>query len=141
MSEAFRASEIIDRPVEDVWIALTDWTNAHRWMPGVESLLAEGDIAVGTKLTFRARGKDRPSQIVKLESGTSLTLQSVQGGVTADYTYSLRSRGDEATDATLVAECETEGILWTALSPVIRFAVRRTDSRQLEALKAMIERN
>ena len=39
------------KPAPQVWEALTDWTNAHRWMPGIEGMTAEGETSTGTKLT------------------------------------------------------------------------------------------
>ena len=139
MSKALEAQATIDAPVGVVWSALTDWDNAHRWMAGVDSMTADGGVEVGTKLTFRARGKDRPSEIAQLEPGRSVTLRSVQGGVVADYTYELTPINDHATRASLVAECSTSGLLWNLAGPVLRFAMRRTDGGQIDALKKVVE--
>ena len=66
MTRTLSVEEEIQRPAEEVWDALTDWPNAHKWMPGIEGMAAEGETAAGTKLTFRARGADgrAPSSIV-----------------------------------------------------------------------------
>ena len=56
--------------------ALIDWDNAHRWMPGIDKLHANGPTEVGTTLSFHARGKDRPSEIIALEPGRRLVLRS-----------------------------------------------------------------
>jgi uncharacterized protein YndB with AHSA1/START domain len=69
MTRAFSVSQRIDRPVEEVWSRLTDWEAAPGWMPGVESMSADGPIEVGTNLTFRARGKDCPSEITAVTPG------------------------------------------------------------------------
>ena len=37
MAQAFSVEEVIQRPAPQVWEALTDWPNAHRWMPAVRS--------------------------------------------------------------------------------------------------------
>lgn len=139
MSKALEAEATINAPVGLVWSQLTDWTNAPRWMSGVDSMTADGGVEVGTKLTCRARGRDRPSEIVRLEDGTSVTLRSIQGGVVADYTYVLTPIDDHTTRASLIAECKTSGLLWNMAGPVLRFAMRRTDSGQIEELKKVVE--
>jgi uncharacterized protein YndB with AHSA1/START domain len=140
VTEAFHATTVIDQPADAVWTALTDWSRAADWMPGVDAVRAGGATAVGTELTVRARGKDRTSTITALDPGRSLTLTSVQGGVTADYVYSLAPAGAEAgrTTVTLAADVRTSG-LWTIAAPLLRAAIRRADGGQLEAFKRTVE--
>lgn len=107
-------------------------------MSGVDSMMAGGPNEVGTELMFRARGRDRPSSIAAIEPGRSVTLRSVQGGVTADYRYRLEPVSESVTDVGLDADCSTTG-LWSVAGPLLRFAMKRTDSGQLEALKEMLE--
>jgi uncharacterized protein YndB with AHSA1/START domain len=137
MAQAFTVSREFDRPASAVWEQLTDWDRAAGWL-GVDAIRAEGPTAVGTELVFRARGKDRRSEIVALDPGRSITLRSRQGGVTADYTYSVEPAG-AGSRATLTADVRTSG-LWALLGPVIRGAVRREDAGQLEALERTLAR-
>ncbi len=139
MAHAFSVEEIIPHPVPQVWAALTDWPNAHRWMPGIDKITADGETAEGTELTFRARGKDRSSTIVRCVAGESIVLRSVQGVVTADYTYEVHEHGDGTSRVTLTADCQSTGVLWRAMSPLLRIAIRASDGKQLRLLKAMIE--
>jgi len=139
MSKALEANATINASPEVVWATLTDWAQANRWMSGVESMSADGPVAVGTKLMFRARGKDRPSEIVQVDPGRSMTLRSVQGGVTADYTYELVPLDGDSTRASLAAQCQTSGVVWGLLGPAIRFAMRRADRGQMDALKKTVE--
>jgi uncharacterized protein YndB with AHSA1/START domain len=132
MAQAFTVSREMDRPPGTVWEQLTDWDRAAEWL-GVDSLRAEGPTAVGTQLVFQARGKERRSEIVALEPGRSITLRSRQGGVTADYTYGVEPR-ETGSRATLTADVRTSG-LWALLGPVIRAAIRKEDSGQLDALE------
>ena len=37
-----------DRPASEVWERLTDWENAHQWMPGIDGMAADGETAAGT---------------------------------------------------------------------------------------------
>ena len=132
MTQAFSAVRELDRPAPAVWEQLTDWDRAAGWL-GVDSIRAEGPTAVGTELVFRARGKDRRSEIVALDPGRSVTLRSRQGGVTADYTYAVEPAGT-GSRATLTADVRTSG-LWSLLGPIIRAAIRREDAGQLEQLE------
>ena len=122
----------------DVWRALTDWPRAPEWMNGIDSMAADGPLAVGTELTFRARGKDRHSEIADLDPGHSVTLRSRQGGVSADYTYTVESTGDGRSRLSLVAECRPGG-LWRLYGPLLKWMIRRTDGGQPAALKALVE--
>ena len=94
--------------------------------------------AVGAVLTFHARGKERTSEIVALDPGCSITLRSVQGGVSADYVYGLTLLGDDHCEATLSAACNMTGA-WRLLGPIIRPAMKRSDSGQMDALKRVVE--
>ena len=134
MTEVFTAEVTIGRPLGAVWARLIDWDNAARWMPGVEALRAHGPTATGTTLVFITRGKERTGQIAALDPGRSITLRSIQGGVTADYVYTCASRGD-GTRVSLVADCRMTGPV-RLLGPVIRSAIRRADSGQLNAFAA-----
>lgn len=132
MTQAFTVSRELDSPPGTVWEQLTDWDRAAEWL-GVDSIHAEGPTAVGTTLVFRARGKDRRSEIVDLDPGRSITLLSRQGGVTADYVYTVEPTGS-GSRATLTADVRTGG-LWSLLGPVIRAAIRKEDAGQLDALE------
>ena len=112
MVQAFEVTREVDHPVEQVWRQLTDWDRAAGWL-GVDSIRAEGPTRAGTTLTFVTRGKERTSEIAEVDPGRSLTLRSQQGGVTAD----VRTRG-----------------AWALAGPMIRAAIRKTDSGQLDAL-------
>jgi carbon monoxide dehydrogenase subunit G len=140
VTQAFHATTVIDRAPAIVWAALTDWPRAAEWLPGVDSVQAGGPAAVGSSLTMHARGKDRTSTITALDPGRSLTLRSVQGGVTADYTYTLTPSGDgdDRTTVDLAADVRTTGV-WTVFGPLLRAAIRRADGGQLEAFTRTVE--
>jgi carbon monoxide dehydrogenase subunit G len=135
MTEVFTAETTIDGPVDAVWARLVDWdTAAAQWMSGVDELRAQGPTAAGTTLVFTTRGKVRTGQIVALDPGRSVTLRSIQGGVTADYVYACVQH-DKGTRVSLVADCSITDPL-RLLGPVIRYAIRRADSGQLDAFAA-----
>lgn len=103
-------------------------------MPGIGSLRARGASAPGTALVFTARGKERTGQIAAPEVGRSITLRSVQGGVTADYVCAC-SQQDAGTRVSLTVDCRTSGA-FRLLGPVIWSAIRQADAGQLDAFAA-----
>ncbi|MCE3277646.1 MAG: hypothetical protein K0R13_3501 [Propionibacteriaceae bacterium] len=122
MTEVFTADTTIDRSVDVVWARLID----------------RGPTEIGTTLIFTTRGKERTGQIAALNPGRSITLRSVQGGVTADYVYKCSGYGD-GTRVRLLADCSMTGPV-RLLSPLIRSAIRRADSGQLDAFAATFTR-
>jgi uncharacterized protein YndB with AHSA1/START domain len=131
MSRAFSVTRQIDHPADEVWRQLTDWDRAAGWL-GVDSIRAEGPTQVGTTLRFVTRGKERTSEITELEPGRWITLRSQQGGVTADYRYTVEPAA-AGSRVTLTADVRTAGA-WALAGPLIRTAIRRTDGGQLDAL-------
>jgi uncharacterized protein YndB with AHSA1/START domain len=137
MTQAFRRERVIEAPVDEVWRRLTDWDRAAGWL-GVDAIRADGPTRPGTTLRFTARGKEHTSEITALDPGRSITLRSQQGGVTADYTYAVAA-DPGGTRVTLTADVGTRGGWWLA-GPMIRGAIRRTDSGQLDALDREVAR-
>ena len=140
MGEGFRASEHVERAVEDVWACLTDWQRAPDWMNGIDEMhaIADGPVGEGTRLVFRARGAERASTIVDWSPPRRLALRSRQGGMTATYEYTCEPE-DGGTRLTLKARCEARGFGWRLASPLIQYLMKRTDSGQVAALKRLVE--
>lgn len=138
MAQAFTVEATIDRSADEVWRTLTDWSAAPRWMAGVESLAIDGELRPGASLRFRSRGKERLAEVVEVEPAHALVTRSRQGGVTADYHYRLRPTTDGGTVVSLTADVRTRGVM-SLLGPVLRWAIRRSDANQVEALRQLIE--
>lgn len=139
MPVVFTAEDIIHRSADEIWAVLTDWEKAPRWMSGIDRMSVHGEFMIGAELVFHARGKERISTVANLEVGKLLGLRSTQGGVTADYTYTLAPLNPDSTRVTLVANCQTRGLFWLLISPLLRLAIRLTDRGQVTALKQVIE--
>ncbi len=131
MTEVFTAQAVVDRPVEEVWARLVDLERAPAWMSGVDRLRVLGPVTAGTSVVFSARGRDRTSTITALDPGRSLTLRSVQGGVTADYTYTC-TPAEGGTRVELIARTRMTGGM-RLLGRVVRAAIRRADRGQVDA--------
>ena len=140
MANGFSARATLDHAPVEVWAYLTDLGNAPQWMRGVEAFeqITPGPLQVGTCLRFRARGKQRECRVTALIPCEQLALTSVQGGVTATYTYMLAPDGD-GTELTLEASCTATG-LWTLIHPLIVFAMKRSDASHVTNLKAAMDR-
>jgi hypothetical protein len=87
---------------------------------------------------IRRRGKERSSEIVAIDEGRAVVLRSVQGGVSADYTYGVESVDEWSARVSLGAECSTSGA-WTLVARLMRYVVRRTDGGQTDALRRWVE--
>lgn len=133
MRRLFQVDTVIDRPVAEVWTELTAWDRAPRWMNGIDSMRVEG-----TQVTYEARGKTHQAEITAIEPGRSVTIVNRQGGVTARYVYHLSPEEGDRTKATLTADLGITGFPTVLLGPVIRTAIRRTDSGQLQALREVL---
>ncbi len=107
-------------------------------MSGVESMRTDGPTQIGTRLTFHTRGKDRDATIAACEPQRMIVLRSVQGNITADYTYSLQPVGDARTKVRLVADCSAAGFMGL-LAPLLRMAMKLTDGGQVDKLKSFVE--
>lgn len=135
----FESNAIINKSITEVWSYISDFSNADKWMTGVKNLRPKelGSIGKGSKLLFRSRGSERASEITAWDSPKTMELTSTQGGVTATYTYSLKSIGDK-TELTLKAGCIATG-LWKILHPIIVIAMRASDSKHPIQIKKAIE--
>lgn len=136
---AIDTSTTVAAPPDEVWRALTDWSHARRWMPGVQELRASGDaLAPGTILTFTVRGKERIAVVEEVAAPGHLVLVSRSGPVTATYRYRLDAEADGRTRLGLVAEVRVGGPL-VLLAPVIRRSIAREDGVQPDRLRALVE--
>ena len=139
MTEAFTTEETVSVAGEKAWAALTDLANAPVWMPGIDSMTLSGDLVPGAIVTFHTRGKENTSTITELDPGRSMTLRSVQGGVTADYVYRVETLTDATSRVILTADVMTAGAM-KLLGPVIRSAISKADGTQLARFKEFVER-
>lgn len=136
----FVVTETIPHPLEAVWALASDLSHAPRWMSGVDAMRIEGGgpIERGSTLVFVARGAERGSTVARWEPQRCFALRSVQGGVTATYTYTFETHGQGSTRATLEAVCEFRGAM-KLMSPLIGWMVKRTDGGQLRDLAAAMK--
>ncbi|KQR17495.1 SRPBCC family protein [Cellulomonas sp. Leaf334] len=135
MTTAIDTTTTIAAPPDAVWAALTDWSLASRWMPGVTAM--SGPVSPGAVVTFTVRGKDRTAVVDTLDPPRTLALLSRSGPVTALYTYTLTGSAG-GTSLHLLADVQVRGPL-KVLAPVIRRSIAKEDGIQPERLRAVVE--
>lgn len=144
MSSGFVVSEIIDRPLDEVWQYLTDFRRAPTWMKGLKSMapLTDGPVREGSRYAAKLLGPGRraqqENQIVLWKPRERFALEARDGRLVANYEYSCEAIGNR-TRVTLNARCRTRGMLWRTLSPALTFVMKQTDGTQLQLLKRAIE--
>lgn len=137
MTTAIDTTTTVAAPPDAVWAALTDWSLAPRWMPGVTAM--SGPVSPGAVVTFTVRGKERTAVVETLDAPRTLALLSHSGPVTAVYTYRLAAAGG-GTTLRLLADVEVRGPL-KVLAPVIRRSIAKEDGVQPERLRAVVEQS
>ncbi|GEK21909.1 SRPBCC family protein [Cellulomonas xylanilytica] len=135
MTTAIDTTTAIAAPPVAVWAALTDWSLASRWMPGVTTMT--GAVEQGAVVTFTVRGKERTAVVETLDAPRTLALLSRSGPVTAVYTYTLTAT-PSGTDLHLLADVTVRGPL-SLLAGLIRGAVAKEDGVQPENLREVVE--
>ena len=112
MSSGFVITEIIDRPLDEVWRYLTDFGRAPNWMNGLKSMqpITDGPIGEGSRFVAKLSGPGRhaqqENQIVLRKPRDRFALEAREGGVTAIYEYRCEPMGS-GTRVTLTAKCRT----------------------------------
>lgn len=140
MANGFTAKATLEQTPVEVWAYLTDLDNAGEWMRGVDGLeqVSPGPLQVGSCLRFRSRGRVRETRVTALIPCERLALTSIQGGITATYTYMLAPEGD-GTELTLEATCTATG-LWKLVHPLIVFAMKQSDASHVRNFKEAMNR-
>ncbi|MET8849797.1 SRPBCC family protein [Amycolatopsis sp. NPDC004625] len=121
-----------------------DPSHAPEWYANIESVEWEtpAPLSVGSRLAFVARFLGRrlayTYEIVALVPGERLTMRTAQGPFPMETTYTFADHGTAATRVTLRNRGEPKG--FSAISaPLIARAMRRANTKDLAALKALLE--
>jgi uncharacterized protein YndB with AHSA1/START domain len=136
-----RLSQVIDRPVADVFRAVVDVESFPRWNPTTKSArkLSEGETGEGTRFELAIRGFGRTVQELRgLEVDRRVTLVPHIKGLAGGHTFVFTSL-DGRTRVDHELEMSPLGAL-RALGPIIRIVGRRNLRRTASALKGWLER-
>ncbi len=134
---AFVRSITIDRPIDDVWSLMTDWSRAAEWWPRVLEVEGPTPVGSGDMLTFSYQGTQASATVDVADEPSRLVIRRVNGPVVATFDYRLGSNTN-ATTVSLRAELVAEQAL-RVVAPLLRLALAHTDRSQLGLLKELAE--
>jgi len=141
---AFTVSELIRKPIDDVWAVAGDPTRFPEWMQGVDEVEYpdEGAMEAGARLpiTVTDRGRTRTSTLKLVDWDPPRRFAIAAGNETAGtlYRYSFEpARDGTATRAVLEAEVAIQG-KWRFVAWLLKKGMKRADGGQLRALARLV---
>ncbi len=136
-------SIIISRPIEEVFVYVSDFRNAIQWQAGVVEVrqTPEGPVRKGTQIifvrTFLGRKIEGASEVVEYGPPTKHTFQSTSGPL--PFTVSrIFEPTLEGTKVTIVFEMQPGGVFALA-EPLIARSLKRSVEADFGNLKDLLE--
>src|SRR5688572_2215500 len=137
---------VIDRPREEVAGYASDPTHAPEWYVNIQSVewKSPPPLHVGARVAFVAQFLGRrlayTYEIVELVPGERLVMRTAEGPFPMETTYTWEPAGPTATRMTLRNRGEPAGFA-KVTAPLMAAAMRRANRKDLEHLKALLERS
>ncbi len=131
-----------DRPVEDVFAYLADFSTTEEWDPGVVRATRNGNgtIGVGTTFdlvaSFLGRENALTYEVVEYEAPHAITLRGENATVVSLDRITTEPDGD-GTKITYDADLSLKGPLKLG-DPLLKLAFGRVGDRALEGLRATL---
>ena len=135
---------VIQRPLAEVADYAIDPGNAPQWYANIVSVEWETPppLAVGSRLAFEAHFLGRTLvytyDVVEMQPRQRLVMRTAQGPFPMETTYTWTSEGTEATRMTLRNRGQPSGFAGVA-APAMSLAMRRANTKDLTALKRLLE--
>lgn len=135
---------VIDRPVAEVSSYAGDPGNAPSWYANIRSVDWRSDppVRVGSRMDFVASFLGRTLaytyEVTELVPGERLVMRTAQGPFPMRTTYTWEPAGEGSTRMTLRNDGEPSGFS-RAAAPVMGLAMRRAMTKDLAALKRLLE--
>jgi uncharacterized membrane protein len=141
-----RSEIVIDRPRAEVAAYAADPGNATEWYENIKvaEWRSEPPLAIGSRVAFTAEFMGRrltyTYEVVELEPGERLVMRTTEGPFPMETTYAWSdAQGGTGTRMTLRNRGEPSGFARVA-APVMARAMRRANTKDLQRLKALLER-
>ncbi len=137
-------SELINRPVEVVAGYASDPSHAPEWYANISEVVWKTPPPphVGSEAAFVARflGRElRYTYVIVTRTPESLVMRTAQGPFPMETSYHYESMPDGTTRMTLRNRGTPSGFS-RLVAPFLRIAMRRATSKDLRALKQILER-
>jgi Polyketide cyclase / dehydrase and lipid transport len=135
----------IARPRAEVADYAADPDHATAWYENIKAVEWQSSrpLAVGTRLAFVARFIGRrlayTYEVAELVPGERFVMRTAQGPFPMETVYTWEDAGAGATRMTLRNRGEPAGLARLA-APIIAAAMRRANRKDLEKLRAILER-
>lgn len=135
---------VIERPRETVAAFASAPDNAPRWYVNIKSIewVTTPPLTLGSKVAFVASFLGRrlayTYEIVEYVPGARLVMRTAQGPFPMETTYEWHALDERRTRMTLRNRGEPTGFSRIA-APMMRLAMRRANTKDLEQLKAILE--
>lgn len=134
----------IDQPVDKVSAYASDPANAPNWYVNIKSVewITSPPLAVGSRVAFVAHFLGRrlayTYEIVEFAPGSRLVMRTSEGPFPMETTYAWESEGPQVTRMTLRNRGEPSGF-GKLMAPFMASAMRRANTKDLAALKSLLE--
>ena len=134
----------IARPRAEVAAFASDPDNATPWYENIRSVEWQSPrpLAIGTRLEFVAQFLGRrlacTYEVAELVAGERFVMRTAQGPFPMETTYSWEDVGDGVTRMMLRNRGDPAGFAKLS-APMVAVAMRRSNRKDLERLKAMLE--
>jgi uncharacterized protein YndB with AHSA1/START domain len=136
---------VINRPRERVSAYAADPSHAPEWYVNIKSVewKTPPPVQTGSRMAFVAHFLGRrlayTYEVVELVPGERLVMRTAEGPFPMETTYTWESAGGETTRMTLRNRGEPRGFAKIA-APLMASAMRRANRKDLQQLKALLER-
>ena len=136
---------VIQRPRDQVAAYASDPDNAPEWYVNIKSVRWQTPkpLALGSRVTFVAeflgRTLEYTYEIVDYAPGRRLVMRTAEGPFPMQTTYTFEDDGAGATRMALRNSGMPSGFS-RVLTPVMEFAMRRANRKDLARLKGILER-
>ena len=129
----------IARPRDEVAAYAADPENATAWYENIERVEWKTESSVAFVARFLGRRLAYTYEIVELVPGERLVMRTADGPFPMETTYTWVDDGRGGTRMTLRNRGEPSGFSGLA-APLLAAAMRRANRKDLERLKAILER-
>ncbi|MXV80679.1 MAG: hypothetical protein F4007_08500 [Chloroflexi bacterium] len=144
------AQVTINREPTDVWAYVSDVTNQDHWVDGMSDseVVGNGPVSRGTQIrgVYTYGGNDGPVEmtVTEFREGRELAIETSEG----PFPFTGRLTLERSGPSTIVTNSMTAGsdhvvtsIMFTVLRPLMKMMMGRQMRKELDQLKAILERD